>query len=146
MTATRSSTRTPSPSAQADPGLHGHHVAGGELVVGGGREARSLVHLEAHAVAEAAPELLAVAGGDPLAGHRVRGTTGHPRTHRLDRGVVSVEDDGVDGGGLLGERAGGEGARAVRAVAVEPTSDIDDDEGPERDVAQDLEQAMRRSS
>ena len=82
---------------QVDAGLDRDDVALRELVLGGGREPRPLVDLEAHAVAEPVAEVVAVPGlRDDLPGDGIDLLAARPRAHGLERGRLCALDELVD--------------------------------------------------
>src|SRR6476620_3944152 len=121
---------------QVDARLDGDDFSRREEVVGALREARALVHLEPDPVAEGVPESLAVAGlVDDLAGGGVGVLPFDPGADRLQGRGLGAADDLVDRSALLAGVAGGEGAGAVRAVAVELGAHGEDDELAAADLA-----------
>src|SRR4051812_39427256 len=105
---------------EVDPRLDGDDVARAEGVRRLAAQPRLLVHLEAHAGAEPVAELVAEAGlVDHRAGRCVRVDPGGPGPGALEPGLLALEADRVGVLQPVGERAGREGARAVRAVAVD---------------------------
>ena len=104
-----------------DAGLDRHDVPGAQRLLGGGaREPRRLVDLQAHAVAEAVAEVLAVARPlDDLARDRVDLASAAARAHRAQAGELRAQDELVDLAIRIGQPlAGRERPRAVRAVAA----------------------------
>ena len=86
------------------------------------------------AVAEAVAEVVAVAGvGDHLARDGVGLDAGHPGPDPVDCRELRLEAHVVDLAQHCGELAGREGARAVRAVAVELGAPVGRDERPRLD-------------
>src|SRR5918996_1750291 len=73
-------------AGHVDARLDRDHVADLELTLGGLREARPLVYLEAHAVPQSVAEMLAVPGRlNDVAGHRVDALARRARTDRSER-------------------------------------------------------------
>src|SRR5215208_6618098 len=123
-----------SEARDVDPRLDRDDVAGLERVRRLRREARRLVDLQADAVPEPVPELLSVAGlVDDPARDRVGLDSRHPGADLRDARLLRLAADVVDAAQLLRQRAGGERARLVGAVAVDLRAEVGDDEPPRLD-------------
>src|SRR3954469_6851484 len=121
---------------QVDAGLDRHHFAGLEHVLGALRDARLLVDLDADPVAEPVAEALAVTGGgDPLTGDAVDVLGLDAGRNGLERGFLRLVHGLVDGAGGLAGIAGGKGAGAIGAVAVQLRAHVEDDQLGAADLA-----------
>src|SRR2546423_5197651 len=76
-------------------------------------------------MAESVPEALTLAGRlDPLAGEGVDAAARGAGAHLAQRGHLGLEDEVVDVGGVVRQRARGERPRAVRAVPVDHAAEV----------------------
>ena len=122
--------RTPKRARQIHPRLDRHHVAGIERLLGALGEARRLVDLEPHPVPQPVAELVAVAGRhDRVARRRRRPRVpGRPGADRVEGADLGGAHELVDLARLVVQLAGGDGAGAVRAVAVDDRPHVDEQE------------------
>lgn len=118
-----------------DAGLHGDDVAGGQDLIGPAGNAGLLMDIDAHAMAGAVAEALAVAGlGDDIAGDFVdlrRGHTG--RDGRLGR-LLGAQHDIIDLAHLVAGLTHRHGAGHIGVVAVLAGAEIDGDHVPFLDL------------
>src|SRR5881394_413174 len=94
------------------------------------------MHLEANAVSQAMAEAIAMTGcGNQLASNAVEGLPANPGGNGVERCGLRRPHRLVDVAGALAWLANSEGARAIRAVAVQLRAHVEDDQLAAADLA-----------
>ena len=116
----------PAPARKIDPRLDRHHRVQRQRRLGGGRQPRRLVHLEAEPVAQRVAERVAEAPGrDDLPRQRVALPAGHAGTEVLERAALGGPDQLVDRPlALVRARPDDHGAGEIGAVSVHLRAEV----------------------
>ena len=139
--------RMPNRSGTYTPGSTVTTLPASREPVAGGREPRRLVNLEADAVPEPVPELVAAPGRlDRVARHPVHLPHVRARLRGRQRRLLGGAHQLVAVAGLRVDLAGGKCPRAVRAVGVEQAAEVDHDQRVARDHGVAAGSGMRQGA
>ena len=139
--------RMPNRSGTYTPGSIVTTLPASRYPAPGGREPRRLVDLEADAVPEPVPELVAAPGRlDRVARHPVHLPHVRARLRGRQRRLLGGAHQLVGIAGLRVDLAGGECPRAVRAVGVEHAAEVDHDQRVARDHGVAAGSGMRQGA